>query len=255
MRPCVGRRHDAYAARVALGIDLAVRAEARGHADLAERPVVDAALIRIGNLPGLAFVLDAFLGPCLDDDIDFFFEDAPVDVIVIDVLPGHVLAEEPRRVDLGGGGRGGGAAAEMLPDDVGPSRLVAAREADEETSLGKMTEDRGFLGDAQRMLRAHHVAHLADADLFRDRGPVRVQHARVGADLVALGPEVMLDGGGAPEPHFVGGFDDVVPSQERFMIALAMASDRAQGRALFFAGCGYHRIKLKYYFNHCSASA
>ncbi len=62
----------------------------------------------------------------------------------------------------------------------------------------------------------------------------------------------MFDGGDAPQAHLVGGPDDVVPSGERFVVALAMAPDRAQRRALLFVGRGNHRIKLKYYFNHRS---
>src|SRR5512146_1982269 len=250
MRPRVGRRHHAYAARVALGVDLAMCAEPAGNAELAERPVVDAALVGERNLPGLAVVLDTFLGPRLDDDVDFFLEDTPVDVVVVDVLLDHVLAEQACRIDFGRRGRSGGAGAEVLADHVGPARLVAPRETDEEASVGEMIQDRGFLGDAQRMLRAHHIAHLANANLLGYRGPVGVEHAGVGADFVALGPEVMLDSGGAPQAHLVGGPDDVVPSEQGFVIDLAIAADRAQRRAFLFAGRGEHRVKLKYYFNH-----
>jgi len=136
MRPRVGRRHDAYAPRVSLGVDLAVGTEPSGHAELAERPVIHAALVWKRYLPGLAIVFDALLGPRFHDDIDFFLENAPVDVVVVDVFFDHVLAEQPRRVDLGGRGRSGRTRAEMLADHVGPARLVAAREADEEATVG-----------------------------------------------------------------------------------------------------------------------
>src|ERR1700677_1552766 len=138
----------------------------------------------------------------------------------------------------------------MLADHIGPARLVAAREADEEPSVREMVEGRGFLGDPQRVLRAHHVAHLADANLLGDCGPVSIQHAGIRTDLVALGPEVVFDGGCAPQAHLVGGFDDVVPSEQSFVVDLTIAADRAQRRALLFAGRREHWVKLKYYFDH-----
>src|ERR1700747_2202996 len=106
MRLRVRRGHHAYAPRVAFGVDLAVRAEPPGHAEFAERPVIDAALVGKRNLPGLAVVLDTLLGPRLDQDIDLFLEDAPIDVVVVDVFLYYVLAEQARRIDLGGRWRG-----------------------------------------------------------------------------------------------------------------------------------------------------
>src|ERR1700722_16270878 len=139
----------------------------------------------------------------------------------------------------------------MLPDHVGPSRLIAAREADETAALCQMVDDRGLLRYAHRILRAHHVAHLADADVFRDGGPVCVEHPRIRTAFVAFGPEVMLDSGDAPQPKVIGGANDVVPAGQSLLVTLAVASDGPQGLAFGLIGGGNHRIKLKYYFKHC----
>src|SRR5271157_3540771 len=98
----------------------------------------------------------------------------------------------------------------MLADHIGPSRLVAAGEADEASALRQMVDNCGLLCDPKRILRAHHIAHLADPDVLRDGGPVGVEHAWIGTAFVALGPEMVLDSRDAPEPQVVGGADDVV---------------------------------------------
>ena len=99
----------------------------------------------------------------------------------------------------------------MLPDNIGPSRLVAAREAHETAPARQVVDNRGLFGDAHRVLRAHHITHLPDPHVLRDRGPVGVEDPRIGAAFVALGPEMMLDGGDAPESQVVGCANDSQP--------------------------------------------
>src|ERR1700722_17159595 len=139
----------------------------------------------------------------------------------------------------------------MLPDHVSPSRLIAAREADETAALCQMVDDRGLLRHAHRILSAHHVAHLADADILGDGSPVGVEHPRIRTAFVALGPEVMLDSGDAPQSEVIGGANDVVPAGQSLLVTLAVAPDGPQGLAFGLIGGGNHRIKLKYYFKHC----
>lgn len=88
-------------------------------------------MVGVGDLPAGAVVLDAFLGPGVDDHLDLFLEDLAVDA-------GLAVVRE------------GGAVAEVLAERLGPAALAAAGYADEDAAVGDVIEDGGFFGDADR---------------------------------------------------------------------------------------------------------
>src|SRR6185436_1328244 len=139
---------------------------------------------------------------------------------------------------------------EVLAEHVRPARLVAAREADEAAAAREVVEDRGLLGDADRVLRAHGVAELPDANVARERRPVRVQRPRARPDLVALGVEVVLDRRDAPEPELVGRLDQVGHPVDDLVVALDVAAERAEARALLLARGRQDGIELKDRLDH-----
>ena len=143
-----------------------------------------------------------------------------------------------------------GARAQVLADDVRPAVLVTPREAGEEAPLGQVVDDRRLLGDAERVLGAHHVAQLPHADVLRDRRPVGVQDAWVRPHLVALGVEMVLDGGEAPDAEVVGRLDDVVPAVEGVLIPRPVAADGPQRRALLRAFGGQNGERLEDNLDH-----
>ena len=211
------------------------------------RPV-DPLVVGIGDLPP-ALGLDAVVGPGPQDHVDLLLEDLPVDPVVFE--PGLGLLLRPGgHLVRGQTGRGErGLAAEVLAHDVRPAGLVAAGEADEEPPVGQVVEDGRLLGHPDRVLGAHHVAELADADVLGDGRPVGVEDAGGRPDLVALGVEVVLDGGHAPEAEAVGGPHDVVPVLQRLVVPLDVAADRAELLA-FGPGPGDDWIDLENRLHH-----
>jgi hypothetical protein len=106
----------------------------------------------------------------------------------------------------------------VLAQHVGPARLIAAREPDEAAAPGQVIQDGHLLGHADRVLGAHDVPQLPNPHVASDGRPVAGEHARAGADLVALGPEVVLDGRHAPEAQLVGGLHDLVPAGQGLLV-------------------------------------
>ena len=107
----------------------------------------------------IALVVERFLSPRLEHDVDLFLEDLAVELVVSALI------------------RHGRPAAEFLAQHVGPAGLVAAREADEAAPLGDMVESRGFFGDADRIVDRHDIAQAADVQPLRQTGPVAGVHA------------------------------------------------------------------------------
>jgi hypothetical protein len=113
-----------------------------------------------------------------------------------------------------------------------------------------VVEDRRLLGHADRVLRAHRVAELADADVLGHRGPVGVEDARARADLVALGVEVVLDRRDTPEAELVGGLDEIGHAVHDLVVALDVAPQRPHGLALLLALGRDDRIQLQDRLDH-----
>src|SRR5579885_130930 len=113
-----------------------------------------------------------------------------------------------------------------------------------------MVQNGGSLGHPDRIVGAHHVTHLADMDIFGNRRPIAVEYAGVGTDFVTFGMKMMLDRRHPPHAHLVGGFDDLVPAAQHFLVKLAVARDRPFGGALGFVARRYHRIKLQNDLEH-----
>ncbi len=132
-----------------------------------------------------------------------------------------------------------------LTEDIGPARLVAARHSDPETSLGQVVEDRGFLGDADRILGRHDIAERSDIGVLDQRRPARVQNARIGTDFVAFRMQVMLDGRDTPNTHCIGLADHLVPFVHDFMVELGVGAQCAARFPAFLAFRGEHRIELQ----------
>src|SRR3954447_19233726 len=201
---------------------------------------LDALAGGVGDLPAPARgPREAVGAPRLEDEVDLLLEDVAVDAVVL-VLGGELRLVHRRAVLVGApGGRQRRARAEVLAEHVGPPCLVAAREADEAAPAREVVEDGRLLGDADRVLRAHRVAELADAHVLRHRRPVGVQRAGARADLVALGVEVVLDGRDAPEAELVGRLDEVRHAVDDVVVALDVAAQRPHPLALVLA-CGRH---------------
>src|SRR5271155_2005826 len=138
----------------------------------------------------------------------------------------------------------------MLPDDIGPARLIATRESDEASPAREMVQDRRILGNPERVLRTHHVTELPDPDVLGYRRPVGIENSRIRPHFVAFRPEMVLDTRNAPKPQFIADLDDVMPTEQGFLIAFAIASDRPQRSALLLTRRGYDRIELQNHLHH-----
>jgi hypothetical protein len=122
--------------------------------------------------------------------------------------------------------------------------LVAPGEADEVLSTRDVVEDRGLFGDADRVLRRHHVAERADMHVLHLARPPGIEDAGVGSHLVAFRMQVVLDGRGAPDAHLVGRLDDVEPVEQDMLVEVGIAPDRPRAPAAFLPVGGKHRIEL-----------
>src|SRR5438093_6544107 len=142
MRPGEGSRNDAHAAYRSIVADLSPGAEHACPVD--HRPVAAAGLVRVWNLPDVGAVLDRIFGPRAQHQPDLLLENLSVFTV-------------RRRVV---GQRGD--ATEVLPKDVGPTRLIAAREPDEAAASREVIQNRRLFRDPYRILGAHDVAQLAD---------------------------------------------------------------------------------------------
>ena len=221
----VGRGHDADLARIAVRVNLADRA--RLARDLRRRIADDAGLARIRRLIGFTVERDRVLLPALHDHHEALFEDVAVLAVRIAAV------------------RDGRDRARGLADDVRPARLVAAREADEIFAARDMVDDRGFLRDADRVLRGRDIAERADMRVLHLAGPPGVQHAGVRADLVAFRMQVMLDGREAPHAHLVGGLVDVHPLMQHPLVEIGVTPERTRPLAALLPVGGKHRIELQ----------
>ncbi len=79
-----------------------------------------------------------------------------------------------------------------VAERLGLPRLVAAAEADLDPSAAEVVEDRQLLGQAQGVPEGDDVGELAEANPRGERGDRRLDLDRVGAQLGALGAEVVL---------------------------------------------------------------
>src|SRR5271166_1229941 len=61
---------------------------------------------------------------------------------------------------------------------------------------------------------------------------------------------MVLDARNAPKAQLIANLDDVMPTEQRFLIAFAIASDGPQCRALLLTRCGYDRIELQNHLYH-----
>ena len=223
MRFLVGRGHHADHPHFIIRADFPVGAALARQ--LIGRVACDPGLVGIGDLEELAVIRHRILSPAFEHDVHLFFENLAVQLVI------------------GGAVRQRGFGVVVLSDNIGPARLVAARESGKEASLQNVIEDRTLLGYPHRVLGAHHIAQRAHAQVFRQPGPPGVQHARVGANLVAFRVEMVFDGTKAPVAQLIGSLGQLRPVADDLLVALAVAPDRTQGLALL-ARRGDDRIEL-----------
>ncbi len=158
--------------------------------------------------------------------------DAPVDLVVLTL------------------GSDGGAGAEVLPNDLRPTALVAAGEADEEPSPGEVVQHRSLLGHADGVLRRHDIAECPHADAISVGGPEGVDYPGRRAHLVTLRPEVVLDARAAPEAEALGGLHDVQRAMDGLLVALHIAPYGPEALSFLPAGSWDYRVELEHGVDH-----
>src|SRR5271155_3886257 len=131
------------------------------------------------NREELAVMRERRLGPRLDDDLVGFLVVRAVALLVLD-------------------GR------ERPAEDLGLTRLVTAADSEFEAAAADDVEHRCLLGDSDRMPPCHDVRGLAETNLARARGDRSLGEKRIGAELSALGLEVMLGHEEVVEAELVG---------------------------------------------------
>jgi len=139
----------------------------------------------------------------------------------------------------------------MLPQHIGPARLIAAGEAHEAAPARQMVDHRGFLGHPDRIVGGEHVAQDTNVDILGHRRPVRLDRTRRGRNFIPLGPEMVFDRPGAPDAHLIRGLDDVGRAVNGGMVQVPIPADRAQRRALGFVLRGHDRIDDGHGFQLC----
>ena len=256
MRVLIRRRANRHIDHIIILIDFIESTHALGHTDLGKLPIINAGVSRIRDLPGIALVIHRILGPGLEDDLNIFLEDIAVMLIVHNILVGNVepalgkARANGRLVVLGRGRRLGRGGAVMLAEHIGPAALIPARKADKAAALAQVIDDRGFFSHADRILNAHHIAKLAHAHILGNRRPVGIHDGRCGTNLITFRPEVMLNGGHAPEMQVVSGHDDFMPALNRFLIAFLVAADGTKRFALGLVLRMDDRVGLQNWFYH-----
>ena len=93
---------------------------------------------------------------------------------------------------------------ERPAEDLGLARLVATTDPEFEAPAAQHIEHRGLLRDSHRMPPGHDIRSLAETNLFGARGDRGFRQQRIGAELRALGLEVMLGHEEIVEAEFVG---------------------------------------------------
>jgi hypothetical protein len=113
-----------------------------------------------------------------------------------------------------------------------------------------MIEHGGFLGHPDRVVRCHHITELPNTDVLRPRPPERIHDAGTGADFIAFGMKMMLDGGHAPKPELVGLFNDIAPAAQSALEQFRVAPDGTHGHTFGFGGRRHDRVHLNDYLHH-----
>jgi len=96
MRLGVGRRSHDHPASGAVGIDFPRRAELLRHTGAGQRPICDAGVVGERHLPAGRVVVETFLRPGLQQQLDMILEDLPVQPVIVGIIRNRRRGREPR---------------------------------------------------------------------------------------------------------------------------------------------------------------